>query len=218
MSTSKIDKISLNTYIYFSFFILYVEVVMQTTQLIGSYRWLTTYPMFETLTFLFLVSVVAMFYIRDVFEGLAYNTSRCALWGSLAILGIIAIGIDAIRTGTIPPFLVSDTFHIGAAALSVVFTGVIIRKYLKKEDGVRETVADHYRNWILLPGYTYLCLTLIPLISVQINKLDDLGLFVAILVLGAIWTMTGYEDDGRGRLDQQRCLQNRGLELPLRTK
>lgn len=187
------------------------------TQLIGSYRWLTMYPMFETITFLFMISIVAVFYIRDAFEGLAYNASRCALWGGLAVLGIIAIGIHVIRTGVIPPFLASDTFHFGAAALSAVLAGINIRANLKKEDGIKETVADLYHNWILLPGYIYLCLTVIPLIFAQLGKSEDLGLLVIItIVLIMIWVVTGMDDKKFGRLKQQKYLENHGLRLPIK--
>ncbi len=192
---------------------------MQTTQLIGSYKWLTMYPMFETITFLFMVSIVAVFYIRDVSEGLAYNTSRCALWGGLAVLCIIAMGIDAIRTGIIPPFLAGDTFHIGAAALSVVLAGVNIHVNLKKEDGVKETMADCYHNWILLPGYIYLIITLLPLIFAQAKVSGGLETLITIfvpLIAIAVWILTGFCDKSWGRLDQPKYLRSKGLMLPVR--
>ena len=179
----------------------------------GSYYLLTLYPVFQTVTVLGLISIGAMFYIRDFCEGLAYNTSRCALWGGSAMLGVIYMGISILNnTLFIPAFLLSTTFHLLAGLISIVIAIANVRTLLAKNPRAMGTVMDTYHNLILLPGYTYLMLTLLPLIIFCGNGWHHILLLFAII----IYVGTLKRDMRTGRLNQPQYLLWRGLILPLR--
>lgn len=177
-----------------------------------SYYLLTLHSPFQTITILGLVSIGAMFFIRDFFEGLAYNTSRCALWGGCAVLGVVYLGIDLLHNAIVPPALTSGTFHFAAGVLSCIIAVINVGTLLRKTPSRQETVMDLYHNWILLPGYIYLLATLIPLII----TLGSEWQIVALFVLAVIYGLTARLDVVAKRLDQPKFLKDNGLRLPIR--
>lgn len=180
---------------------------------IGSYYLLTLYPAFQTITVLGLISIGAMFFIRDFFEGLAYNTSRCALWGGVAVLAVIGMGISILNNSPfIPPFLSGATFHFLTGLISIVIAIINVRTVLAKARGKEETIMDTYHNWVLLPGYIYLMLTVIPLILVCGNGWSH----VSLILLAVVYVKTLVHDIQTGRLNQPKFLWLRGLRLPIR--
>lgn len=177
-----------------------------------SYYLLTQYPSFQTVTVLGLVSIGAMFFIRDFFEGVAYNTSRCALWGGCAVLGVIYLGIDVLHNSIVPPALTSGTFHLAVGVISVMISIAVRSSLLRKNPGTKETVMDTYHNWILLPGYIYLLVTLAPVILVCGSGWHSFSLALLAITYG----LTLLHDMHTGRLDQPAFLRDHGLRLPIK--
>jgi hypothetical protein len=174
-----------------------------------SFLFLTLFSPIGTVLFMVFISFGMIGILKDRFENIMYNTSRTASYGGCAVILVIWIGSSLLHKGNIPSAFTNWVFHSIALAFSIWIAVKNIRTNLKKEPGKKETVADTYHNWFLLPGYIYLVISLLPVIW-KCGSIVDYMLTVFATI---VFLLMGEWDKRTGRLDQPKHMRNNGYRF-----
>jgi hypothetical protein len=171
--------------------------------LIGGYWVLVNLPIWATAIILYMITLGAIFVLRDKFEGLFYNTSYSAMLGDGALLVVVLMAAEILKRGVLLPEWAQGTkFHWVAVCLGVVL-GIV---WYTMDDPVQW--ADSYHHLVIAPLLCYLGITLLPVIFRNGTRVE----VISTLVLVALWATLVVYDSKTGRLDQRnyrslgRCL------------
>ncbi|HTE48986.1 MAG TPA: hypothetical protein VK675_03710 [Candidatus Paceibacterota bacterium] len=167
-------------------------------KLFGSYWVLTKLPIWATAILLYIVTIGAIFILRDCCEGLFYNTSYSAMLGDGALMVVVLMAAEILKRRALTPE--SGWFHIVASALGVILGVVWWALDLPEQWG------DRYHHLVIAPLLCYLFITLLPVIYKNGTEAE----IIATLALTVVWALLCVYDVKTDRLNQR---QYHGLGL-----
>ena len=94
-------------------------------KLYGSHYILTVLPIWLTALVLYVVTLGAIFVLRDRFEGLFYNTSYSAMLGDGALMVAVLMAAEILKREGGPPDFGSHGFYHANALLAGILVGFI---------------------------------------------------------------------------------------------
>lgn len=183
---------------------------MYGSQLIGSHLVLSLLPIWVTLAILYVINAGILFEGRDFFEGLGYNIARSSVHGNVGLVVCMLIAADILQRQPIGPWwLESGAFHWLAAGIAL-YTGfaveIIVLANSKWKLG---QWMDVYHNTFIVPVFTYLMLTLLPVTYYNGTQLEIIVSFWLVV----FWSILGIHDAQTGRLNQRDWLAEQGVYL-----
>ncbi len=171
--------------------------------LVGGYWVLVTLPIWATAFLLYVVTLGAIFFLRDHFEGLFYNTSYSAMLGDGALLVVVLMGAEIIKRAESISNVYGGWFHLGALLIAIGF-------------GFSWWVMDRPQQWgdvyhhlVIAPIFAYFAVILLPLILGRGTKLEVGGTFCLVL----LWAVLVVYDAKTKRLAQRQYMTERGIYL-----
>jgi hypothetical protein len=168
----------------------------------GIYWLLFSLPLGATTFALYALTLGMIFILRDMKEGLFYNTSYSAMIGDGALLAVVVSAIGILKQGGVPPVWFTAQLQMGAFGMSIV-VGMIW--FLRDRP---RCPADRYHHLVIAPLLLFLLLTLVPVIIKNGTRWDN-ALMVCFV---AVWVGTLGYDVVTNRLDQ-RHYHNLGFHL-----
>lgn len=171
-----------------------------------SYWLFSTLPIWATALLLYIITMGAIFILRDRYEGLFYNTSWSAMIGDGALIVVVLMAAEILQRDAL--FLMLSPWwtkvqngglHLCAAGVSVML-GVIWWAIDRPK-----WPADKYHHLVIAPLLVYLGITLLPVIFYFGTKVEC----IATICLIALWVGLVVYDMVTGRLNQDRYLASR---------
>lgn len=174
--------------------------------LYGSYYVLTMLPIWATALIMYMLTIGVLFILRDIFEGLFYNTSYSAMLGdgALVVVGLMTAGILQRGGVSLPTWAQGILFHqfsfFAAGLLGFVWSLLDQPKQW----------GDRYHHAVIAPLLCYLGLTLLPVIFWNGTRIE----ITATVLLILLWAGLVVYDAVTRRLNQ-RQYRNVGFCLNL---
>ncbi|MFA6353341.1 MAG: hypothetical protein WCW93_00165 [Candidatus Paceibacterota bacterium] len=163
-------------------------------ELYGSYYILTVLPIWATAILLYFLTMGVLFILRDIFEGLFYNTSYSAVLGDGGILVIPLMAAGILQRGAPLPWWVRGwEYHQIAVCLGLLLGMIWLALDRPKQWG------DRYHHLVIAPLICYMGGTLLPVIFTSGTCLEKL----ATIFLIALWAGLVVYDAKTHRLDQR---------------
>ncbi len=155
--------------------------------LVGSHKFLEWMPVWGTAFILYMVTIGMIFLLRDLFEGLFYNTSYSSMLGDGALCAVVLMSAEMLKRGESPPqWTQSLKFHVGAAIVAVLFGFTWWSLDHPKQLG------DIYHHLVIAPLLFYFALTLLPLILGRGTTREVVATFAMILIWASLVVYDGF--------------------------
>ncbi len=163
--------------------------------LAGSHWLLTVLPIWATAIALYVLTIGAIFFLRDRFEGLFYNTSYSAMIGDGALCAVVIMASEILKRGiSLLGLMQNGWFHPAAFTAAITFGIAWWATDRPQQWG------DCYHHLVVAPLLCYLGITLVPVIFGNGTKVE----MVITLFLVALWAGLVAYDIGTKRLDQRK--------------
>jgi len=156
-----------------------------------------------------------LFLLRDHFEGFYYNVSFAAVIGDIGLISIVMIGAGILKIqGMVSAdWARSGYCHLICAAAAIGASAFLLTR-VRRQQGWFGEYADRLHNIVIVPVFSYLVVTLLPVIFYQGNSFEKKATIFFIAAWAALVIIDGRTDKkGTNRLDQQPWLAARGVFL-----
>ena len=175
------------------------------------YRVLDILPFSVTVLILYLITMVAVFYLRDKHEGVFYNTSWGTMVGCGTLLSIVVMAAEILQRGAFLPSWLEDKwfYHLGVIILGFFIGSVMWWRDVRLADEVNDLIhwGEVYHHLVIVPLVCYLSVTLLPVIYLAGESIEKM--FALCFILS--WLFLVVYDFRSGRINQRSYLIRRGI-------
>ena len=168
------------------------------------YWLLNTLPIWATALILYMVTMGMIFFLRDRYEGLFYNTSYSAMLGDGALIVAVLMATEMLKRGASLPYWAQAggyQFVVGVIGLALGLVWYTL--------DAPEQWGDCYHHIVIAPMLCYLGITLLPVVAVNGNIWE----YCATIFLIATWLALVIFDASQDRLNQRRWIQGQEVTL-----
>jgi hypothetical protein len=181
----------------------------------GSHFWMVYFPDWFLIFVMLFMGYGVLFLLRDYFEGFYYNISFAAVIGDIGLMSIVMIGAGILKSqGMVSADWVRSVYCHFTCAIAAIGAGAFLLARVRRQQGWFGEYADRFHNIVIVPAFSYLVATLLPIIYYQGSSIEK-GATVFFIALWATLVYVDSKTDKKGlnRLDQQTYLQARKVPL-----
>ena len=156
-----------------------------------------------------------LFLFRDFFEGHYYDVSFASVIGDAGLIGVILIGAEILKNqGAVSADWARSVYCHCICALAAIGAGAFLLVRVRRQQRWFGEYADRYHNIVVVPIFSYLVITLLPVIFYQGNSFEKKAT-IFFIALWVILVCIDSRTDTRKtkRLEQQAYLKARGVHL-----